>query len=176
MNLTDDVIRFADGKGGEAHSHNVIINDPEFFEWEKFTTAQTITSEAGSFAGVPLTDWEAAVTFASPECTIADNFDPTTGVFTPTESGLYIIGWTVQFAAGDTGYREAKCSIVHSIVKVPTVTTASETTRLSGENTTYLDGPDNANGRYFPASINVKHNQGDDLDVTYAALHVTKLF
>lgn len=143
------------------------------FEWEKFTTPQTLTSGAGGFGGVTITDWETTPNIDSSNPELSGGFDPVTGIFTPAESGWYQIGFQVQFEAGDTGYRKALCSIVHAELIVPTAGSGI-TTRLSMQNSTYLDGPENEHERFFTASISAQHNQGSDLDIVYAAFHLMR--
>ena len=142
----------------------------EGFEWEKFTTPQAIPSGAGG-TGTIITNWESTPNIDS-DGSLADGFNPVTGVFTPAANGWYIMSFQLQFAAGVTGWREAQISIVHARVRGMNVG-GSDLWIAGSAGITELDGP--GGPRFFTADLRAKHTQGADLNVTYAAFHVVRL-
>ncbi len=146
----------------------------EGIEWEKFSANQSVNNDASEFPGTTITNWETTPNIPSFTGTMENEFNPTTGIFTPAIGGWYSISYQVQFAANATGYRRAECSIVHAVSHQLSVG-GSNPTRLSGSGLTYLDPPSNPNGRFFTAKLVVFQTSGGPLNVTYAAFHIVRL-
>jgi hypothetical protein len=147
------------------------------FEWEKWSTSQSIPNHTGpSFGGlITITGWESTPNIGS-EFGLQDQFNPTTGVFTPAESGWYIMSYHVQFEPNAMGWREGMVTIVHAQLRVPSPGGgALDAARIASSGVTYLDGPDNEHERFYTGSVQVRQTSGGNLNVTYAAFHIIQL-
>jgi hypothetical protein len=147
------------------------------FEWEKWSTTQSIPNHTGpAFGGlITVTGYESTPNIGS-QFGLQDQFNPTTGVFTPAESGWYIMSYLVQFDPNATGWREGMVTIVHAQLKVPSPGGgALDAARISSSGVTYLDGPANEHGRFFTGSVQVRQTSGNALNLIYAAFHIVQL-